>query len=240
MYLVFQRKPVKFQYHIAFKYADSYLVSFRYFTRTVLQFQFVEALCNIADPGTPLHKCDFSGSKEAGKALAEMLKLGSSLPWPDALEKLTGTREMSVKPLLSFFKPLRKWLEETNAANRDQPGWSIRSRRQIAGPILGPFPNLELPITPSLPDLGTIPRILGFNLSVPIMQIAEMFTTERPSRSRRQAVPVLGDLFPRIFAINISIPFPQLLELFSSDEEENKKRMVTLKNRNIQLKLKLF
>ena len=190
---------------------------FRYFTRTVLQFQFVEALCNIADPGTPLHKCDFSGSKEAGKALAEMLKLGSSLPWPDALEKLTGTREMSVKPLLSFFKPLRKWLEKTNAENGDQPGWSIRSRRQIAGPILGPF-NFggELPISFDLPDLGTFPRIFGGNLSLPIRQIAEMFTTERPSRSRRQAVPILGDIFPQLFELDISIPFPQLLELFTT------------------------
>ena len=183
----------------------------------MLQFQFVEALCNIADPGTPLHKCDFSGSKEAGKALAEMLELGSSLPWPDALEKLTGTREMSVKPLLSFFKPLRKWLEETNAANGGQPGWSIRSRRQIAGPILGPF-NFggELPISFDLPDLGTFPRIFGSNFSLPIRQIAEMFTTERPSRSRRQAVPILGDIFPQLFELDISIPFPQLLELFTT------------------------
>ena len=52
-----------------------------------------------------------------------MLKLGSSLPWTDALEKLTGTSEMSVKPLLKFFDPLKKWLEEANAINSDKPGW---------------------------------------------------------------------------------------------------------------------
>jgi hypothetical protein len=80
-------------------------------------------LCNIADPGTPLHRCDISGSKEAGTALANMLRLGSSLPWPDALEKLTGTRNISVKPILSFFEPLRKWLEKTNKKNGDEPGW---------------------------------------------------------------------------------------------------------------------
>lgn len=42
----------------------------RYFTRTVLQFQFAEALCNISGHVGPLHDCDFYNSKEAGTALA--------------------------------------------------------------------------------------------------------------------------------------------------------------------------
>ena len=97
----------------------------RYFTRTILQFQFYEALCNVADPGTPFLKCDISGSKEAGKLLADMLKLGSSKPWPDALQKLTGSiRDMSVKPILKFFAPLNDWLQKTNKDNGDQPGWT--------------------------------------------------------------------------------------------------------------------
>ena len=96
----------------------------RYFTRTIFQFQFLEGLCNIADPGTPLHRCDISGSEEAGKALAEMLKLGSSLPWPDALEKLTGTRDISVQPIISFFKPLHNWLTEANKLNDEKIGWN--------------------------------------------------------------------------------------------------------------------
>ena len=70
-----------------------------------------------------MHRCDISQSKEAGDLLSNMLKLGSSLPWTDALEKLTGTSEMSVKPLLKFFDPLKKWLEEANAINSDKPGW---------------------------------------------------------------------------------------------------------------------
>ena len=65
----------------------------RYFVRTILQFQFAEALCQISGHQGPLHRCDFSGSKEA---LA--LKLGQ-----DALEVLTGNREMSVQPILGFF-----------------------------------------------------------------------------------------------------------------------------------------
>ena len=67
---------------------DNYI---RYFTRTILQFQFAEALCDISGHDGPLHRCDFSGSKKAGEALAKMLKLGKSRSWQDALEILTGT-----------------------------------------------------------------------------------------------------------------------------------------------------
>ena len=68
------------------------LLSRRYFTRTILQFQFAEALCGIAGHRGPLHRCDFSQSEEAGAALARLLAMGSSRPWPDVLETLTGTR----------------------------------------------------------------------------------------------------------------------------------------------------
>ena len=43
-----------------------------YFTRTILQFQFAQALCDISDHVGPLHnvKCDFYNSTKAGTALA--------------------------------------------------------------------------------------------------------------------------------------------------------------------------
>ena len=43
-----------------------------------------------------------------------MLKLGSSQKWPDALEKVTGTRRMDAQPLLDYFQPLVDWLKEQN------------------------------------------------------------------------------------------------------------------------------
>ena len=95
----------------------------RYFVRTILQFQFAEALCDISGHDGPLHRCDFSGSKEAGEALATMLKLGKSVSWQDSLEVLTGTREMSVKPILRFFETLKNWLETTNEENGNYIGW---------------------------------------------------------------------------------------------------------------------
>ena len=95
----------------------------RYFVRTILQFQFAERLCQVSGHTGPLHRCDFSNSKSAGEELAKMLRLGRSKPWQEALEQLTGTREMSARPILEFFKPLAIWLKKTNLANGDIPGW---------------------------------------------------------------------------------------------------------------------
>jgi len=100
----------------------------RYFTRTILQFQFAAKLCDISGHTGPLHRCDFSGSKEAGSALAKMLSLGSSKPWQDALEELTGEREMSAEPILRFFDPLYQWLKKTNRENGDTVGWEEKGQ----------------------------------------------------------------------------------------------------------------
>ena len=52
-----------------------------------------------------------------------MLKLGSSKPWPDALEALSGTRKMSADALLEYFQPLMDWLKEENQKNGVTIGW---------------------------------------------------------------------------------------------------------------------
>ena len=52
-----------------------------------------------------------------------MLKLGSSKPWQDALEALSGTRQMSADALLEYFQPLMDWLKEENQKNGVTIGW---------------------------------------------------------------------------------------------------------------------
>jgi hypothetical protein len=42
----------------------------RYFTRTILQFQFAESLCAAAGHEGPLNECDFYGSQPAGEKLS--------------------------------------------------------------------------------------------------------------------------------------------------------------------------
>ena len=54
---------------------------------------------------------------------SNMLKLGSSKPWQDALEALSGTRKMSADALLEYFQPLMDWLKEENQKNGVTIGW---------------------------------------------------------------------------------------------------------------------
>lgn len=94
----------------------------RYFLARILQFQFYEAACRQAGWKGPLHRCSFYGDKEVGQRLNAMLEMGMSKPWPDALEKFTGSREMSGKAMLAYFQPLVAWLKEQNKGQ--QCGWA--------------------------------------------------------------------------------------------------------------------
>ncbi|XP_036127492.1 angiotensin-converting enzyme 2 isoform X1 [Molossus molossus] len=103
-------------FHVASDYSF-----IRYFTRTIFQFQFQEALCQIANHEGPLHKCDISNSRKAGEELLQMLKLGKSKPWTFALESIVKKKSMDAKPLLNYFKPLFTWLKEQNG---NSVGWN--------------------------------------------------------------------------------------------------------------------
>ena len=56
-------------------------------------------------------------------SISDMLALGKSKPWPDAMEAITGQRGMSADAILQYFQPLMEWLEKENAANGDVIGW---------------------------------------------------------------------------------------------------------------------
>ena len=86
----------------------------RYFLARILQFQFHRALCEAAGHEGPLHECSIYANEAAGERLVAMLKLGASKPWPDALELITGSREMDASAILDYFQPLRNWLEKEN------------------------------------------------------------------------------------------------------------------------------
>jgi len=93
----------------------------RYFLARILQFQFYRAMCKEAGYNGPLHRCTFYNSKAAGEKLNKMLAMGQSQPWPDALEVLTGQRQMDASAILDYFAPLQKWLEEQNKGQKT--GW---------------------------------------------------------------------------------------------------------------------
>jgi len=104
------------KYHVPANYSYA-----RYFLADILQFQFHRALAKAASCTAPLHRCSIYESKAAGDKLIAMLSMGASKPWPDALEALTGQKQMDATAILDYFAPLQKWLDEQN---RGKPvGW---------------------------------------------------------------------------------------------------------------------
>jgi len=95
----------------------------RYFLARILQFQFHRALCREAGYKGPLHRSSIYGNKAAGEKLNKMLAMGQSKPWSEALEALTGEKQMDASALADYFAPIKAWLDEQNKANRYPVGW---------------------------------------------------------------------------------------------------------------------
>jgi peptidyl-dipeptidase A len=93
----------------------------RYFLAHILQFQFHRSLARTIGWTGPLHRCSIYGEKKAGQRLISTLSMGASRPWPDALEALTGERQLDAQALVEYFAPLSAWLDKEN---RGEPiGW---------------------------------------------------------------------------------------------------------------------
>ena len=93
----------------------------RYFLARVLQFQFYEAACRQAGWQGALNRCTVYGNAAVGQRFNQMLEMGRSRPWPDALEAFTGTRQMDGSSMVHYFQPLMTWLETQNRGH--QCGW---------------------------------------------------------------------------------------------------------------------
>jgi peptidyl-dipeptidase A len=115
------------KYHIA-----SNTPYVRYFMARILQFQFHRALCQAAGIQGPLHRCSIYKNKAAGERLNKMLSMGKSKPWPDALEAISGQRQMDATAILDYFAPLKKWLDEQNQG--EKPGWQGMDAASEAAP----------------------------------------------------------------------------------------------------------
>jgi len=93
----------------------------RYFLSFIMQFQFHKALCEKAGHEGPLHECSIYNNKDAGKALGDMLTMGQSKPWPEAMQALTGQSKMDGSAIIDYFAPLNAYLKEQNKGR--QCGW---------------------------------------------------------------------------------------------------------------------
>ncbi|MAR95557.1 MAG: peptidyl-dipeptidase [Gammaproteobacteria bacterium] len=86
----------------------------RYYLARIMQYQFHEALCKEMGFDGPLHECSIYGNKVAGDKIISTMALGESQPWQDTFENLTGTRKLSGKSILSYYAPLKDWLDNQN------------------------------------------------------------------------------------------------------------------------------
>ncbi len=93
----------------------------RYFLAEILQFQFHRALCQAAGQSGPLHRCSIYGNKAAGERLQNLLALGASRPWQEALKAATGSEQMDATAIIDYYAPLKTWLDEQNRGRKC--GW---------------------------------------------------------------------------------------------------------------------
>ncbi len=93
----------------------------RYFLAHILQYQFHRALCREAGFQGPLHRCSIYQNKQAGEKLIQMLEMGKSKEWQEALYAMTGERQIDATAILDYFAPLKKWLDEQNKG--EKVGW---------------------------------------------------------------------------------------------------------------------
>ncbi len=93
----------------------------RYFLARILQFQLHRSLCETVGYEGPLNRCSIYGNKQAGAKLKDMMAMGISRPWPEALEAVTGQRQMDATAIIEYFAPLKTWLDQQNKGR--QCGW---------------------------------------------------------------------------------------------------------------------
>lgn len=79
----------------------------------VLLFQLHDTIARRILREDPRDTCYF-GDRRVGEFLAGLMKPGASADWRELLREATGS-DLSAKPMLEYFEPLRRWLVERNA-----------------------------------------------------------------------------------------------------------------------------
>nr|CAD7402924.1 unnamed protein product [Timema poppensis] len=101
----------------------------RYFISAILEFQMHRHMCEVVgeydphDTRIPLHSCDIYQKQQAGTLLREVMSMGSSRPWPEALKVITGSRCMDASALREYLLPLEHWLTVENEKTGEFIGW---------------------------------------------------------------------------------------------------------------------
>jgi peptidyl-dipeptidase A len=111
------------KYHVA-----SNTPYIRYFGAAILQFQFYESMCEAKGHKGSLHTCSFYKSKEAGDLFKNMLEMGKSDDWFEAVKVGTNGKSNSLdaSSMMKYFEPLMEYLKKENQGH--MCGWLDRRR----------------------------------------------------------------------------------------------------------------
>ncbi|KAF7283980.1 hypothetical protein GWI33_022798 [Rhynchophorus ferrugineus] len=104
----------------------------KYYIALLLEFQIHKAMCTAAGHTGPLHTCDIYRSREAGRVLIDILKVGKARHWQDVVKMLTRGKsdKLSAEPLLEYFEPLLEWLKQANKYEK-VVGW-MSNKKDVA------------------------------------------------------------------------------------------------------------
>jgi peptidyl-dipeptidase A len=86
----------------------------RYFLAGIYEFQFYRAACRQAGWKGPLNRCSIFNNKTVGAKFQEMLRMGQSKPWPEALAAFSGEHDIDASAITDYFAPLSDWLDKQN------------------------------------------------------------------------------------------------------------------------------
>jgi len=93
----------------------------RYFLADVLTFQIHEALSHEAGCTAQLHRCSIFENNAAGSRWRSAMQLGSSRPWTEVLELMTGGSRIQGRSMRNYLAPLEEWLKQETRG--DAIGW---------------------------------------------------------------------------------------------------------------------
>ncbi|XP_023012858.2 angiotensin-converting enzyme [Leptinotarsa decemlineata] len=110
----------------------------RYYVALLLEFQIYKQMCQASGHSGSLHTCDVYRSREAGRVLIDILRVGKSKHWRDVIRTLTRgeTDKISSDAMLEYFEPLLEWLENKNREER-VIGWTTyREDKALFQPLV--------------------------------------------------------------------------------------------------------
>ncbi|VDN00748.1 unnamed protein product [Thelazia callipaeda] len=127
-----ERKSTDFD-AIAFStVAQTHAPAIKQFFAYIMRFQILKALCpnaTILSDGCVLEP------DSVIEKIKNVMSLGSSITWRQALELITGSRDVNASAMLEYYQPLITWLEEENTRENVYIGWDGSGENFIASEI---------------------------------------------------------------------------------------------------------